>query len=190
MVAAPMRRPLVLALLAALAGGCGGGPRQDADEPSGTWTVDVVEADFPRAQHLAKQATLKIAVRNTADKAIPNLAVTVDSFSSRSEQPGLADAQRPTWIVDDAPRGGTTAYVNTWALGRVPPNATKTFEWKVTPVKAGTHKVKYRVAAGLDGKAKARLDGGEVPGGTFTVKVSDEPAQSRVDPDTGEVLRD
>lgn len=181
-----------MAACAALVAGCGGGDdaRQDADEPSGTWTVDVVEAEFPRSQRLAEQATLKIEVRNTADKAIPNLAVTVDSFSARSEQPGLADAERPLWIVDDGPRGGTTAYTNTWALGRVPAGQTKTFEWKVTPVKAGTHKVSYRVAAGLDGKAKARLDGGEQPAGTFTVKVSDEPAQSRVDPDTGDVIRD
>jgi hypothetical protein len=181
-----------MAACAALVAGCGGGDdaRQDADEPSGTWTVDVVKAQFPRSQRLAEQSTLKISVRNTADKAIPNLAVTVDSFSARSEQPGLADAQRPLWIVDDSPRGGTTAYTNTWALGKVAPNQTKTFEWKVTPVRAGTHKVSYRVAAGLDGKAKARLDGGEQPAGTFTVKVSDEPSQARVDPETGEVIRD
>jgi hypothetical protein len=187
-----MRRGWWIALgCAAAVAGCGGeSERQDADEPSGTWTVDVVEAEFPRSQRLAEAETMRIQVRNTADRAIPNLAVTVDSFSRRSEQAGLADANRPVWIIDDGPRGGTTAYTNTWALGRVAPGQTKTFEWKVTPVEAGTHRVSYRVAAGLDGKAIARLDGGDRPEGTFTVRVSKEPSQSRVDPDTGDVIRD
>src|SRR3712207_6765830 len=102
----------------AVAAGCGGGDaRQDADEPSGTWTVEVVEAEFPRSQRLAEPATLRIQVRNTEDRALPNVAVTVEEFSQRSDQAGLADASRPVWIVDDAPRGGTTAYTNTWALG-------------------------------------------------------------------------
>jgi hypothetical protein len=187
------RRPWIALLTGALlVAGCGGGEsqRQDADEPSGTWTVDVVEADFPRSQRLAEAETLRIRVRNTADRSIPNLAVTVDSFSRRSEQAGLADPNRPVWILDDGPRGGNTAYTNTWALGRVGPGQIKTFEWRVTPVEAGTHRVSYRVAAGLDGKAKARLDGGDRPEGTFTVRVSKEPSQSRVDPETGDVIRE
>ena len=184
-------RWIAFAACAALVTGCGGGSqRQDADEPSGTWTVDVVDAEFARTQSLAEQETLKISVRNTAEKAMPNLALTVEGFSSRSEQAGLADPNRPVWIVDDAPRGGDTAYTNTWALGRVAPGQTKTFEWRVTPVEAGTHRVSYRVAAGLDGKAKARLDGGDRPEGTFTVRVSEEPSQSRVDPESGDVIRE
>jgi hypothetical protein len=173
--------------------GCGGGgesARQDADEPSGTWTVDVVEARFPTSQRIAQPTTMRISVRNTEDRALPNVAVTVDSFSQRSDQAGLADPERPIWIVDDAPRGGTTAYTNTWALGRMAPGQTKTFTWKVTPVESGEHRVRYRVAAGLDGKAKARLSGGEVPQGTFDVRISKDPAQSRVDPESGAVIRD
>jgi hypothetical protein len=187
-----MRRGRWIALAGCIvaAAGCGGGDeRQDADEPSGTWTVDVVEADFPRSQRLAKPATLRIRVKNDEDRAIPNVALTVDGFSRRSEQAGLSDPERPVFIVDDGPRGGVTAYTNTWALGRVPPGQTKTFEWKVTPVRAGTHRISYRVAAGLDGKAKARLRGGNAPEGTFTVRVSRQPAQARVDPETGEVVR-
>jgi hypothetical protein len=185
-------RWIALACSAALVAGCGGGEseRQDADEPSGTWRVDVVEAEFPRSQRLAEPETMRIRVRNEEDRAIPNVAVTVDSFSQRSEQPGLADPNRPVWIIDDGPRGGTTAYTNTWALGRVAPGQTKTFEWEVTPVESGTHRISYRVAAGLDGKAKARLDGGDQPEGTFTVRISDEPSQARVDPESGDVIRD
>jgi len=180
---------LTLASSALLAFGCGGGERQDADEPSGTFAVDVVDAEFPRSQRLAKQATMRIRVRNDAERAIPNLALTVDGFTRRSGQAGLSDPNRPVFIVDEGPRGGVTAYTNTWALGRLAPGRTRTFEWRVTPVRAGRYRLSYRVAAGLDGKARARLDGGGRPEGTFRVNVSREPSQARVDPDTGEVIR-
>lgn len=188
-----MRSPSLLLSLALagslVAAGCGGGERQDADEPSGTFAVDVVDAEFPRSQRLAKQATMRIRVRNEAERAIPNLALTVDGFSRRSDQAGLSDPNRPVFIVDEGPRGGVTAYTNTWALGRLAPGKSRTFEWRVTPVRAGQYRLSYRVAAGLDGKARAQLDGGGRPEGTFKVKVSREPSQARVDPDTGEVIR-
>ena len=180
-----------LTLGALVVSGCGGGgERQDEDEPTGEWTVDVVEADFPEQQRLAEQVSLKLRVRNADSQAIPNVAVTVNGFSARSEQPGLADPDRPVWIIDDGPRGGVTAYTNTWALGRVAAGQEKEFVWKVTPVKAGRYEVRYRVSAGLDGKAKAVLAGGAQPSGTFDVQISREPDQSRVDPDTGEVIRE
>jgi hypothetical protein len=170
--------------------GCGGGERQDKNEPSGTFSLNVVRAAFPKAQSLAKQEALTIAVKNTDSRAIPDLAVTVDSFSTRSQEPGLADPERPVWIVDEGPIGGTTAYTNTWALGRLAPGATRTFTWKVTAIQPGTHTVKYRVAAGLNGKAKAKVNGHDDFQGSFTVAISGKPAQSKVDPDTGKVIRE
>jgi hypothetical protein len=170
--------------------GCGGGQRQDADEPSGTFPVAIVRASFPAKQHLAKSERFVIAVRNTGSKAVPDLAVTVDSFASRSEQAGLADPSRAVWVIDDGPRGGDTAYTNTWALGRLEPGQTRRFVWRVTAVQPGTHTVKWQVAAGLNGKAKATLAGNRAPAGSFTVDVSDKPAQAKVDPDTGKVVRE
>src|SRR5688500_7881944 len=170
-----LRRSAVVLALGALAfAGCGGGERQDADEPEGNFSVDVVGATFPEKQRLAEQSELRVRVRNADSKAIPNLAVTVNGFSRRSQQQGLADPSRPIWIIDDGPRGGVTAYTNTWALGRVRAGETKEFVWDVTPVKAGNYEVKYRVAAGLDGKAKAVLAGGERPSGSFNVSRSEE----------------
>ena len=154
------------ALGALLVSGCGGGAeRQDEDEPKGEWKVGV-EASFPEQQRLAEQVALRLTVRNTDSRPIPNVAVTVDGFSRRSRQPGLADPSRPLWIIDEGPRGGTTAYTSTWALGRVRAGETKEFVWKVTPVKAGDFEVKYRVAAGLDGKARAVFAGSRAPAGS------------------------
>jgi hypothetical protein len=183
------RAVLATSVVALAVAGCGGGEPQDKNEPSGTFPMNVVHADFPKSQSLAKQEALTIAVKNTGTQEIPNLAVTVDSFSTRSQQQGLADPERPVWIVDEGPTGGTTAYTNTWALGKLAPGKTRTFTWKVTAIEPGTHTVKYRVAAGLNGKAKAKVNGQDDFQGSFTVAVSGKPAQSHVDPDTGQVIR-
>ena len=175
--------------MSTVATGCGGGTRQDANEPSGTFNVGVQRADFPQKQHLGKQEELVVSVHNNDRRTIPNVAVTIDpGFSAREDRQDLADPNRPIWIVDSGPRGGITAYTNTWALGSLAPGGSKTFTWRVTPVRAGTYDVHYRVAAGLNGKAKAQSANGKVPEGSFTVKVSSKPEQATVNPDTGAVV--
>ena len=176
--------------------GCGG-TRQDADEPSGQFKVSVTSASFPAKQTIAQPSRLKIAVRNADNRALPNVAVTVQTKPSRSgaaplafgqadSDSRLADTGKPVWIVDNGPNGGTTAYTNTWALGRMSPGETKTFTWRLTAVKAGTYTVAYRVAPGLDGKA--RPAGGQHIRGSFEVTISDKPVPARVD-DNGNVVR-
>lgn len=185
------RVAIALATVAAVASGCGGGERQDKNERSGTFNVDVVRADFPKKQRLAKQEQFVVEVRNADTRTIPDVAVTIDpGFSSRNERQDLADPNRPVWIVDTGPASGTTAYTNTWALGALGPGKTARFVWRVTAVRAGTFDVKYRVSAGLNGKAKAQDANDNAPEGSFTVKVSGKPAQASVDPETGEVVRD
>jgi hypothetical protein len=181
---------LATSVVALAVAGCGGGERQDKNEPSGTFSLNVVKAAFPSSQSLAKQEALTIAVKNSDSRTIPDVAVTVDSFSTRSQQPGLADPSRAVWIVDQPPLGGTTAYTNTWALGRLAPGQTRTFTWKVTAIQPGTHTVKYRVAAGLNGKARAKVNGRNDFQGSFTVAITGKPAQATVDPDTGKVIRE
>jgi hypothetical protein len=173
----------------AVASGCGGNDKQDANEPKGTYHVKVVRASFPSKQQLAEHATMKIAVRNDGSKTVPNLAVTVGrngkaTFSYESQQPGLADPERPIWIIDEPPLGGTTAYVDTWALGRLRPHETKTFKWGVTAVRAGTYRLAYQVAAGLNGNAKVRRADAS---GSFEVNVTHQPAQACVT-DSGQVV--
>ncbi|MCW2991139.1 MAG: hypothetical protein JWM73_1733 [Solirubrobacterales bacterium] len=187
-----MRRETVIALLVApaLVAGCGGGDRQDKNEPSGTFNVAVVSAKFPAKQHLARQEQMVVEVRNADTKTIPNVAVTVEpGFTVRSNRQDLADPNRPVWIVDDGPVGGGTAYTNTWALGPLKAGETKRFVWKVTPVRSGSHEVRYRIAAGLNGKAKAQAAGGDAAEGSFNVNITQKPSQATVDPNTGEVIR-
>lgn len=178
----------MVALASVLIVGCGGGERQDADEPEGSFRVDVVQAKFPSATKLAERSALVIAVKNVDTKTIPNLAVTVDSFDQRRDDPNLADPRRPQFIVNRSPKGGDTAYVGTSALGPLRPGETKTFEWNVTAVKAGAYRVSYVVAAGLDGKAKAVLASGGAPKGVFTGEVSAKAPKARVSDEDGETI--
>ena len=174
----------------------GGGERQDADEPEGTFRLEVTQAAFPEEQSIAQRSTLTIGVRNTDTKTVPNVAVTLETappkpggapgaFAQAREEPGLADPSRPVWILDKGPEGGETAYTNTWALGPLEPGEAKTFSWRVTAVQAGDYVVDYAVAPGLDGKAKLANANG---GGSFDVSIDDTPPDARVG-ENGEVIR-
>src|SRR5690348_12168528 len=73
------------ALLAAGAASCGG-QRQDVTEPEGNFPVSIVSADFPSKQALAQNTNLTLAVENSGDKTIPNLAITIFTTSNASTQ--------------------------------------------------------------------------------------------------------
>lgn len=110
-----------------LVAGCGGGERQDKDEPKGNFPVEVVSADFPRDQKLAKDSKMAITVRNPGSKEIPVISVTVEcprkegeasggsggspsgsgsqggGFNYRTGFPGVADPSRPQFVVNTIP---------------------------------------------------------------------------------------
>ena len=191
-----MRAWSIVAALCLLAiAGCGGGERQDENEPEGNFPVEVVDATFPDNQKLAKSSDLVVTVRNAGSKTIPNIAMTVNGLDRRKTDPDLADADRPVFALngvqveiagfpeakDASPRGCDTAYVNTWACGPLRPNEEKTFRWSVTAVQAGDFNVGWRVAAGLNGKAKAVAPGGgPAPRGSFSGTISDAAPKVRV----------
>jgi hypothetical protein len=193
----------MLAVGALALAGCGGGTRQDASEASGTFAMRVVHPSFPTAQSIARQTRFVLPVRNVGTHTVPNVAVTIDSFDYTSAYPGLAADKRPVWAIErgpgavasqpvesqeiSPPGGGQTAYVNTWALGALAPGATRTFVWRVVPVKAGSYTVHYTVAAGLAGKAKARLSSGGLVQGQFAVDIASAPELKHVNPATGRV---
>jgi hypothetical protein len=191
------------ACVALLAAGCGGA-RQDAHEPQGGFAVRVVKASFPAHQSVARPTHLELRVRNTGTRIVPNVAVTVDSFYYTENYPELADNKRPIWAIEEGPGaipkrpvptqavsppgGGQTAYVNTWALGPLAPGHTQTFLWRVMPVKPGLHTVRFTVAAGLAGKARAQTADGALPTGHFTVDIAPQPPTNHVDPETGQIV--
>jgi hypothetical protein len=184
----------VLAVLA-LAGCGGNNERQDKNEPEGDFKVEVVEASFPQKQKLAKRSELVIVVRNSDSKDIPNVSVTMHGLDYRKDDPDLADQRRPQFVVngkfkqfgniEDAqaqtPNGvENPTYVDTWSLGPLKPGESKEFKWDVTAVQAGSYKLSYEIAAGLDGKARAIDESGEAPKGVFAGTVSDAAPQTKI----------
>jgi hypothetical protein len=174
--------------LGALAG-CGGGARQDAGQDSGSYQVKVVSASFPADQSISSAAPMQIVVRNDGKQTVPDLTIALQGISDRNDQAALADQAQPVWIVQDQPGNATTAYDFTWSLGPLKVGETKRLALKLMPAVPGTHTVKWAIDAGLTGKFSARTASGRVPAGTFTVRVSTEPAPATVDPDTGAVVR-
>jgi hypothetical protein len=163
---------LLAGAVGALAGGCGGS-EQNAGEPRGSFPVQIVRASFPALQAVPRASRLVLTVRNPGPRTLPNVAVTIDSFSYTDLYKEEAAPKQPVWIVDqgpgtvprrpvqsqaiDPPGSGQTAYVNTWALGPLRAGQLRTFVWRVTPVKSGVHRVNFLVSAGLAGNARAHL---------------------------------
>jgi hypothetical protein len=111
-----------VAFAALLLSACGGGSRQDANEPSGNFTVAVTKAQFPASQRLAEHAQLVLVIRNTSSKTIPDIAVSICNETCAYQKSGqqgqgtsseafaedigtqfLANPSRPVWVVDRPP---------------------------------------------------------------------------------------
>ena len=196
---------LTAAVAAVLLSACGSTSEQNAGESHGNFPVQVTSS-FPTHQRLAQATAMVISVKNTGHTTLPNVAVTVtnprygdtaQSFGvlipeNASGQPILASRSRAVWIINQAPGacgysckhlgpgGAATAYTDTWALGRLAPGKTATFRWHLTAIQAGTYKVRYQVAAGLNGYAKAVTASGQPVSGSYAVTISNAPASTYV----------
>jgi hypothetical protein len=137
------------------------------------------------------------------------------AFQRLLHMPGLASQARAVWVVDQQPNppyqpcppsvnqstytgsnfstcaggpgGAATAYSSTWALGQLAPGKSVAFIWHVTAVQAGTYFLHWRIAAGLNGKARAVTSAGPAPGGTLPVTISPAPQQAYVN-NNGQVV--
>jgi hypothetical protein len=182
----------------------GGGSRQDVNEPSGKFPVKIVNSSFPNRQRLAQTSELNIGVQNTGQKTVPQLAITISidknarlPFSIYDKQPGLADPDRPVWVLENdypklagetLPAGAETANEKTFDFGALKPGKTVDAVWKVTPVKPGLYTIDYQVDAGLNGKAKAVTANGSPPTGSFAVRISSTPPTTEIN-DQGQVVQ-
>ncbi|MGA7397236.1 MAG: hypothetical protein WBW62_07290 [Solirubrobacterales bacterium] len=197
---------LGLAVSAAVIAGCGGGEdsNQFADVPAGDYSVEVLNAEFPVKQVIARTYNLKLAVRNSGDETIPNIASTISlpdlgstlAFAYRDPQKGLAQPQRPVWVLEEGfpklagtvGRGGAaTSNRLTFAFGELPPGEVANMVWRVTAVRPGIYGLEYQLAAGLSGEANAVDAAGDTPVGLLPARISDRPILTQVD-DKGNVV--
>ncbi|HET9164103.1 MAG TPA: hypothetical protein VFN89_11775 [Solirubrobacterales bacterium] len=186
---------------------CGGESSSDSNERSGSYAVEVTNAEFPSHQHLGETTLLRLDVRNTSHRTLPTLTVTMSvggpegrksalPFGYRDPAAGIAQPDRPVWALaagypkvngSDEPGGGETAEAKTFAFGPLKPGATTEAVWKLSAVKAGSYKLFYEVGAGLTSETKAKTANGAEAGGSFAVEVSDVPPEVEVK-DNGEVV--
>lgn len=187
-------------------GACGGDSSSDADEPSGTYRVDVDSASFPTLQRLGQTSLLRLGLRNSGDKTVPALTVTFTiagkegvtsslPFGVRDPQTGVAQPDRPVWVLaqtyprfagSDKPGGAETSNRKTFDLGPLKPGASTEAIWKLSAVRAGKFTLLYSVDASVTGTARAITDGDVTPGGSFATEITAELPETEVT-DSGEI---
>jgi hypothetical protein len=212
----PQTRRLPRAVVAGLAAGalalalaaCGGDSSAgETTEAAGTYPVRVVESRFPTRQRLGETNLLRLGVRNAGEEAVPQLTVDFtiageegrDSklpFGFRDPQPGLAQPDRPVWVLSEKyprlagssePAGAETASPGTFEFGRLEPGETVEAVWQLSAVKTGEFDLLYEIGAGLSGEARAETVGGGDAGGSFVVRVTEVPPETVVK-DDGQVV--
>ncbi|HWB70267.1 MAG TPA: hypothetical protein VG518_09855 [Solirubrobacterales bacterium] len=186
---------------------CGSGSSSDSNEPAGKYQVKVTKAVFPTEQQLAQTSLLRLGVRNTGQKTVPALAITISiagkagqtsslPFGYHDPQAGIAQPDRPVWVLAEhfpklagskAPGGATTSSPKTFDFGPLKPGQSAEAVWKVTAVKTGHYTVLFSVDAGLGGQARAETGNGGQPGGSFATTISRVPPHVVVT-DSGEVV--
>jgi hypothetical protein len=188
---------------AALLGGCGGS--SESEEPSGTREVKVVTADFPTDQRLGQTSLLQLGVRNESEDLIPRIIFTVAiagkegegstlPFGIRDPQPGLAQPDRPVWVLSEhypklvgssKPAGAEGAALKTFTFGPVKPGATSEAVWKLSASRTGSYRLNY--AIGSVGDVSLETATGAKPGGSFATTITQKVPNVTVN-DSGEVV--
>jgi hypothetical protein len=195
------------AVLATSLAACGGDSSSGSAEAEGKYPVEVVTAELPTEERLGQTVLLRLGVRNTGEKAVPALTMTISvggreglsssfPFTIHDSQPGLAQPDRPVWVLaagypklagSSKPGGAQSANQKTFNFGRLEPDATVEAVWKLSAVKEGRFPLLYSVDAGINGAAKAVTAGGTRPGGSFSVEISSKPQDTEVT-DDGQVV--
>jgi len=206
----PVGAAAVAAVLSLSLAACGDDDSPSSSErksASGPFEVKVVRADFPTRQRLGQTSLLRIGVRNTGEETVPSLTMTVSvggeagrasslPFGIRSAEPGLAQPDRPVWVLSEKyPRvgrssqsaGAENASRKSFDFGPLDAGETVEAVWKVTASRTGSYRLLYSIGAGLTGEAKAETADGVEPGGSFAVRIVDVPPETVVT-DSGDVV--
>jgi hypothetical protein len=195
----------VLSLSAAACGDDDSSSPADSGEASGRYEVKVIDAKFPTRQRLGQTTLLRLGVRNTGEKAIPSLTVTISvggedgqasslPFGIRSPEPGLSQPDRPVWVLSEKyPKldgseesaGAENASRKTFVFGPLKGGETSAAVWKLSATRTGAYRLLYAIGAG--GAATVETASGKKVGGSFTVRISEAPPETIVT-DSGEVV--
>lgn len=188
---------------------CGSGESSSgASEAAGSYPVEVVSAELPAKQRLGETTLLRIGVRNSGEKTLPSLTVTISvggeegrnsslPFGYRDPSPGIAQPDRPVWVLSARyprvngsaePAGAETSNPKTFSFGPLEPGGTTEAVWKLNAVKTGRWRLFYEVGAGLIGAAKAETANGAEAGGSFTARIVEATPEVVVTED-GEVVK-
>ncbi len=92
---------LALALCTVGLAACGGGERQDEDEPEGEFPVEITAAEFPAKQSLAQTSNLLLSVQNTGEETVPNLAITIFTVANEDDAPEVDASAAETDAADE-----------------------------------------------------------------------------------------
>ncbi len=197
---------MVLALTGSVAA-CGESS-SDSNEAEGTYEMKVVRATFPTEQDLGQTSLMRLAVRNTGERAVPATAITISIAGEEGQTSSLPSESATHSRIWRSPtdrsgswrkaipkpagattkRGGaTTSSRKTFDFGSLKPGASVEGIWKLSAVRAGRFTVLYGVGAGLSGGATAKTDTGVAPGGSFRVRITKATPDTEVT-DSGAVV--
>jgi hypothetical protein len=196
------------AFLALAVAACGGESSSDANEAAGRYPVRVTNVEFPARQFLGQTSLLRMGFRNAGRRTIPALTATISiagregqastlPFAIRDPQPGLAQPDRPVWVLaaryprfagSTEPGGAGTSNPKTFDFGALKPGATANVVWKLSAVKTGEWVLRFVVDAGLGGQAQAVTAGGGQPGGSIAARIVSRTPEKEVN-GAGEVVR-
>ena len=156
---------LAFLALAASVAACGESSSSDSNQKAGTYEVTVTKSEFPTDQQLGQTSLLRIGIRNTGEKTVPAVAVTVSiagkegqtsslPFGIHDPQPELAQPDRPVWVLAEGspriagthnptvagnvknPGGASSSSPKTFDFGSLKPGDTVEGIWKLSAVKA------------------------------------------------------
>lgn len=152
----------VLSLL--VLAGCGGDERQDAEAPTGSWTVEIVKWSFPERQPLGRPVNFVLTIRNDDQRDIPSVILTIAGMKQFVEQGNAATNTRPVWLPNDVNYSDVTPYNSALAqsfnLGPLQAGRFKRYVLPLTPLRRGEHRIGYSLAPSLYGDAKiVKADG-------------------------------
>ena len=189
---------------ALLAGGCGGGTRQDAGEPAGTFAMRIVAREVPRrADDRPPDALDRCWCATPARTRCP----TWPSPSTPSTTPPATPNWRPTnarcgWsngAPERSPPRRSKARKSARPAAARPPTSTPGRSARSRPARrarsSGTSCLSSQACirsttasrAGLSGKAKARLPSGRPGQRQFLAHIAAAPPLTHVNPNTGHV---